>query len=608
MKTLLASILQPSREARLAITVVLLSSLAGVAWGAERTLAAALFALTAVAVIIGYELLVVRPARIPRDAVLMVRLAGDLPEHPSRSRLDRLLRRGVPNLFDVRSALEAAASDPRVSTVAVEIAPLDVGYASAQELHEMLRAVHRGGKRVVTVLVGDGAGVREYYIAAGAGEIIANPDALLSLTGLAAGAPFLRRAFERLDVQVQTIQWKEYKGAAETLSRDGMSPELRESLDTLLADTEDAIVKAVANSRHLEEDRARQLLRSGFQSVRAACEAGLIDRAGYMEDLKAELDPERKERRFIGLGRYLRHVEYARERGKRARIALVFGVGPVISGGEPPAGEFISGGATAALINRVARDERVRAIVLRVNSPGGSAVGSDLVWRAVLEARQRGKPVVVSMGDVAGSGGYYISMGADAIVAEPTTLTGSIGVVYAKFNLGGLLNNLGVKLDYAKTAEVSDASSISRAMTAAELRQLNDVMGEVYATFTTKVASGRKLDAERAEAVAKGRVWSGAAAKERGLVDELGGLAKAVEVARDRAGIKPAEAHELCPVPRYPRLFGLRLMFPPMEGSGVAALIARAAGLPERWAPGILTMLLRGGVTLLSPPWTWRIL
>ena len=177
-----------------------------------------------------------------------------------------------------------------------------------------------------------------------------------------------------------------------------------------------------------------------------------------------------------------------------------------------------------------------------MNSPGGSAVGSDLVWRAVREAQKRGKPVVVSMGDVAGSGGYYVAMGADAIVAEPTTITGSIGVVYTKFSLRDLLDYLGIGIDAVKTDEIGDALSMARPLSDAELAQLNSVVGELYGNFTAKVAEGRKLDAAQAEEVARGRVWSGVAAKARGLIDELGGLARAVEIAREKAGLKPDEA------------------------------------------------------------------
>src|SRR5208282_2463668 len=182
--------------------------------------------------------------------------------------------------------------------------------------------------------------------------------------------------------------------------------------------------------------------------------------------------------------------------------------GPVVSGEGPATGEFISGVATAAQIDRASRDERVSAIVFRVNSPGGSAVGSDLVWRAVREAQGRGKPVVVSMGDVAGSGGYYVAMGADAIVAEPATITGSIGVVYTKLSIRDLLAQAGIAIDVAKTDAIADALSWSRPMTEAELAQLNEVVGELYGNFTGKVAEGRKLDRDAAEAVARGRVWS----------------------------------------------------------------------------------------------------
>ncbi|MGH7865328.1 MAG: S49 family peptidase, partial [Candidatus Binataceae bacterium] len=249
MKKWLAPLLSPSRETRLGIIVVLLSSLAGIAWAAGRGWLALSFALGAVAAVAAYELLVIRPARIPHDAVLVMRLAGELREHLPQSPLTRLLGPGGPTLVDVRAALTAAAGDSRVSAVLVEIADLDVGFVTAEELHELLRAVHRAGKRVVAILVGDSSGIRDYLVACGGGEIVANPDTLLSFIGLAAGAPFLARALERIDVQAQTLQWKEYKGAAETLSRDSMSPDLRESLDAVLSDTENAVAAAVAASR-----------------------------------------------------------------------------------------------------------------------------------------------------------------------------------------------------------------------------------------------------------------------------------------------------------------------------------------------------------------------
>ena len=239
--------------------------------------------------------------------------------------------------------------------------------------------------------------------------------------------------------------------------------------------------------------------------------------------------------------------------------------------------------------------------MFRVNSPGGSAVGSDLVWRAVREAQGRGKPVVVSMGDVAGSGGYYVAAGADAIVAEPATITGSIGVVYAKFNLGNLLNELGVHFDFVKSAPISDAMSMARAMTDAELAQLNETVGHLYAAFTAKVAEGRHLSPEQAEAVAKGRIWSGLAAKERGLVDEVGGLSTAIAIARDRAHIAADRRHQLVTYRAERRWLDFRGSSADVSTPWTIRAAAGALGIPSRWAPAMLELLIRGGVMLLCP-------
>jgi protease-4 len=205
------------------------------------------------------------------------------------------------------------------------------------------------------------------------------------------------------------------------------------------------------------------------------------------------------------------------------------------------------------------------------------------------------------MGDVAGSGGYYVAAGADAIVAEPATITGSIGVVYAKFNLGKLLSELGVHLDFVKSASNSDAMSMARAMTDGELAQLNETIGQLYSAFTAKVAQGRRLSLEQAEAVAKGRIWSGLAAKERGLVDEIGGLSTAVAIARDRAHIAEHQRHQLVTYRAERRWLDLRLGSAETSTSWAIRAAAGALGIPSRWAPAILEMLVRGGVMLLCP-------
>jgi protease-4 len=421
------------------------------------------------------------------------------------------------------------------------------------------------------------------------------------MLGVAAGGIFLRGAMDKLQLEAQTLQWKEYKGAAETFTRDRMSPELHESLEAIVGDCKEVLAARIAAARSLAPERAAELAGSGFLSMRAAIEARLIDRAGYFEDLRAEFDPDHKERVFVGLARYLRRVAYARRPGRDARLALIHGVGPVVAGEPPAAGDFLSGEAVAAQFHRAAADKSVRAIVFRVNSPGGSALGSDLVWRALSDARQRGKPVVVSMGDVAGSGGYYVAMGADQIVAGAATITGSIGVVYARFNAGRALANLGVAMEYVKSDQISDALSMSRALSPAELGQLNNAVGELYANFTAKVAQGRGLDPAQTEAMARGRVWSGVAAQRGGLIDELGGLEAAVEIARARAGIKDGERHELVLYPARGVLASIRTMTASVQVPWGIGLAAETLGVPRRWTPAMLSLLVRGGALLLCP-------
>ena len=590
-----------SREVRLAILISIMSGAGAILCAADHWAVGITILAIALAIVVAFWLAVVRPARIPRDAVVMIRLAGPIEEDVTSSPLDQIMRRGALSLDSLRYALESAATDSGVRALVVEIAGLEAGLATAHELHRLLRAAHSAGKRVIAIIQGDNAGLRDYMVAAGASEIVANPDTMFTLLGVASGGVFLRNAFAKLKIQAQTLQWKEYKGAAETLARDTMSPALRESMTAIVADWEKVLVETIASARKITPERARELIAAGFVSAKFAVENHLIDREGYSEDIRAEFDPKGKRKTFVGLARYRRHAIFTRERGRRARIALVHGSGPVIAGDAPAAQEVISGIATAAQIDRASRDERVCAIVFRVNSPGGSAVGSDLVWRAVREAQGRGKPVVVSMGDVAGSGGYYVAAGADAIVAESTTITGSIGVVYAKFNLGGLMHELGVNLEYVKTAPVSDAMSIARGLTEDELAQMNETIGHMYSAFTAKVAEGRHLSLEQTEAVAKGRIWSGLAAKERGLVDEIGGLSTAIAIARKRAKIEEHQRHELVNYRAERRWLGLRGAGLELSAPWAMRAFASALGIPIRWAPAMLEMLVRGGVMMVCP-------
>jgi len=329
-----------SREVRLAIVVVILAALGIAACSYGKWTSGATLLAISIAMVAAFWYLVIRPARVPRDAVVMIRLAGAINEDAHHSPLASLLRPSALSLYHLRYALEAAASDPDVRAVVVEIAGLEAGMATALELNRLLGAIRSAGKRVIAILAGDMAGVRDYLVAAGASEIVANPDTMFTMLGIAAGNVFLKSALEKLNIQVQTLQWKEYKGAAEMVNRDSMSPELRESLGAIVADWQTILVDAIAEGRKLERARAEELTGAGFLTTRAAVEARLIDREGYIEDVRAELDPEDKRKTFVAIGRYFRHAMYRRERGRRPTIAVIHGVGPVIAGEAPPTGNL----------------------------------------------------------------------------------------------------------------------------------------------------------------------------------------------------------------------------------------------------------------------------
>lgn len=592
------SMMRLSRDARTGIVAAALLACGLIALDRGWHLTGAFLILAAAGVVALFYALIVRPARIPRDAVLTIKIADGLREDAPRSPLERLQSRGAATLFQLRTALEAVARDNRVKTIVLEISAPGLGLATAEELHDLIRGAVAAGKRVTVVASGDNLTLRDYLVAAAGSEIIVNPDTAVLMLGVTAGGMFLKNALSKIGVEAQTLQWKEYKGAAETFSRESMSGEVRESLEAIIGDWTTVLVERIAETRGLAVERVRELLGAGFLSVAEACTAGLVDRAGYLEDLLDELEPDDSPSKLVGLNRYMRHLEYQREAGSRPRLALIHGVGPIVTGEPPLTGEFISGERVARDIRRAARDERVRAIVFRINSPGGSAVGSDLVWRAVRDARKRGKPVVISMGDVAGSGGYYVAMGADAIVAEPSTITGSIGVVYAKFSVPDLLARLGIGIEAVKSAPISDVLSLARPMSDAELAQLNQTVGQLYANFTAKVAEGRGLDEAATEAVARGRVWSGVAAKERGLVDELGGLSRAIEIAREKAGIAAHENHDLIPYPAPGLLSALSSSFSLGETPTAFEFAASFLEMPPRWTPAIVHLMRQGGLAL----------
>ncbi len=386
--------------------------------------------------------------------------------------------------------------------------------------------------------------LRDYYLATGATRIEMLPPAVLSLTGISSTGLYLKDALAKAGIAFEAVAIGRYKNAPDTVVRGDISDAEREVKEAVLDDLFDREVKAIAEARKLPEARVRELVDRGLFSAAEAREAGLVDGLAWPDEL------ERRLRVPGGLPREWTEAppRLAQRWGPRPAVAVIRVSGAIVPGksrGGPLEGALSGADTVAGLIGQAARDGAVKAIVLRVDSPGGDALASDLIWRALTEAKRKGKPVVVSMGDLAASGGYWISTAGDVLLAEPSTLTGSIGVFALKPDLSALLGKLQAREVTVKRGAHADLESPFRPWTDEERAAIRKEIGAVYATFLARVAAARKMTPEEVDLVAQGRVWTGAQALERRLVDRLGSLQDAIAVARERARIGPGEEVEV---------------------------------------------------------------
>jgi protease-4 len=528
-----------------------------------------------------------RTAPIILELDLTDGISEDRPADPVSAVLAR--RRLV--LADVLDGLRRARGDDRVVALVARLGGRPIGLAMAQELRDAVIKFGAAGKATVAWAETFGefsAGNVPYYLATAFATIYLQPSGDLGLTGIAVERHFYRGALDRLGVEFQVAKRHEYKSAADQFTEHGYTGPAREATDAMAVSVVGQITAAIANRRQITAEAARALVDRGPFLAHQALDEGLVDVLGYRDEVYASV---RKQAGPEAVMQYVGRYAHARALAERARrlpvaakqpsVALVYATGPIRrgrSGRGPLSGGGMGSDTIAAALRAATADERVRAIVLRVNSPGGSYVASDTIWREVVRARGAGKPVVASMGDVAASGGYYISMAADAIVAQPGTVTGSIGVLSGKPVLGELLGRYGVSTDAVTQGAHAAMFSTNHPFSEDEWALVNNWLDHIYADFTGKVASGRGLSRERVHELARGRVWTGADALGNGLVDVLGGLDDAAQLARDRAGL-PAGA----PLRGYPRTRPLDRLRPPASSDSAAA--AAPGLLAESWGP-----------------------
>lgn len=453
----------------------------------------------------------------------------------------------------VTRALREAAKDHRIAGVALfgALTPdgFGSGFAALAEVRAALADFRKSGKPVVAYL--DFATTRDLYLAAGASDLALNPYGSLVVPGLASEPMFFAGAFERFGVGVQVTKVGEFKSYAEPYVRKDLSPENREQTRKLLDDLWTDLLADLSADRKLAPADLQALIDTeGLIRPESAEKAGLVDRLAYRDEVLAKLkaatgrDGTTEPFKQIGLADYARAIPDAHTDSSK-QVAIVYAEGAIVDG-EGESGE-VGGERFAREIRALREDDNVKAIVLRVNSPGGSASAAEQIQRELKLAGEV-KPVVVSMGSYAASGGYWISAYSDRIFAEPTTITGSIGVVGIHFDVKKLANDLGVTFDGVKTGKYADIFTISRPKTQAELEIFQGMVEWIYGEFIRKVAEGREMDSEAVKQVAGGRVWSGREALKLGLVDELGGLDAAIAHAVEAAGL--AKDYQIVEFPR----------------------------------------------------------
>lgn len=524
-------------------------------------------------------------------------------------------------LGEVIDGLRHAREDSRVVALVARLGGKPIGLAAVQELRNAVTEFAAAGKATVAWADTYGefsAGNVQYYLATAFKKIWLQPSGDLGLTGMAVERVFMRGALDKLGAEFQVAKRHEFKSAAEQLTERGFSGPAREETARMIQSVTEQLAQAIAESRQLSRDKVAELIDAGpFLAPRALAE-GLVDELGYRDEVYASVRQQAgPEAILLYVGRYLRGkllAERARQtvanlpaslQGGEKAVAVIYATGPIRRGRSQrtpfQGGSGAMGSDTvAAAIRSAVKDEQTRAILLRVNSPGGSYVASDTIWREVVRARAAGKPVVVSMGDVAASGGYFISMAADQIVAQPGTITGSIGVLTGKPVLGEALGRAGVSSDLVVQGAHAAMFSQMRPFSQDEWALVDDWLDAIYADFVGKVAQGRSMAREQVHEIAKGRVWTGEDALGNGLVDELGGMDKATAIARRRAGLPDA-----APLKVFPRASPLDRLRPAesSESRGAAA----ATLFADAWGPA-WQLAMRAGFSPYGPlalPGTW---
>lgn len=549
----------------------------------------------------------VRGPKIEPGSALVFDLEGEYVEAPEAPLLARVLGQHRVPLVTVLSELRKAGRDARISTVVLRIRGLDIGWAKAQDLRDAILALHDRGKRTYAYVECERFGAnREYYVASAADQVWLAPGTRAPLVGLAADYLFLGGLWEKLGVSLEVEKVGKYKSAAESLAGRQMSEANAEMVNSLMDSYETQMIAAVADRRKLSPSDLRAIIDEAPVTPTEMLAAKLVDGVGHLDALLAK----------EGNPPIVEDEDYAAVDARSvgfepvATFALVYGTGSVVHGDAKAsrAGEPVLASTTVSrALRKASEDDDIKAIVFRIDSPGGSALASDIVYQAVVDAKKK-KPLVVSMSDLAASGGYYVAAAADTVVAQPGTLTGSIGVFVIRPVIGGLLDKLGIGHAAITRGAHADLLLSTETMTPDTRARLESEVRSIYDLFVERVSTGRSLEPAYVDEVGQGRVWTGAQANERKLVNVLGGLHVAVDRVKEQAGLaRDADVALLPYPPPEPLIEQIRkVAFGSEVGSevgGELAGVAPALPLPEplRRLAAVLADLPSGSPILVPP-------
>lgn len=538
-----------------------------------------------------------REVSVAQNSYLEIKLDGRLEDYTPFSALPGFFTERALSLFDIWMNLRKAAVDPRIKATVVKFGLLEADWAKIEELRQAILTYRKSGKPIIAYIEELPDGDREYYLATACDRIVMHPLGWLGINGLAAYVPFFKGTLDRLGITAEFEHIEEFKTAYNQFTEKGFTPAHREMLTSIYENVFNYYVEQIAAARQRPVEEIKNLIDRGYFQAKEAVDSGLVDEIAYEDQIfQTETMAVYRELKGITSEKYskVRPERFGLNLGRK--FALIFAGGTIISGsGE----QFVLGSETFSRWLRAAvKDRTIEAIIVRVDSPGGSAVASDIIYHELIKARSE-KPVVISMSGLAGSGGYWISLGGHRIVAQPQTLTGSIGVIAGKFSFDGFLEKIGVTTDKIVIGKNADAFSFYRRFTPEERKILRKEIGYIYQQFLERVASARNLSVEEVDRIGRGRVWTGQQAKNLKLVDELGGLPAAIEEAARLAGLPPEKEVRLVVWPARRSLLDIIL--------GRKTELAPASRTASLLNPAmkIMKIFSRPGTWALMPFWIY---